>query len=322
MKHKEIVATLAKKRDYTSAQASKMLETLTLLINETLANGKYVSIPNIGLFQTEKRDECITVDAKTNERHLMPPKIEAICIPAEPFVGQNTDSDEQKVIEQSILNIKDFAKLLAGKENISQGEAEIFIEIFSEEIPTLLNQEKTLTIKSFGSLMLTAQPSENNNPPKQRLIFEPDSALSELVNKPFSHFEPVLLNEGVSFEHMDVYEQTQEDLSKENEELPHEDSDKKDDIPLTSSLLSDISKQVKEIVEPQNEKHQKVDTRLEEKTLPPEKTPTPYPRPIKTQHNKSFRHKKINPSKRRTAMWVAIGTVAVAITTIFFSSSD
>lgn len=328
MKHKEIASALATKTNYTPTQASNTLETLAMLINDALANAKQVIIPNIGLFQTVKKDECITVDAKTNERHLMPPKIEAVCIPAEPFVGQNIDSDEQEVIEPSILNIKDFGKLLAEKENISQEEAEIFIEIFSEAIPTLLNQEKTLTIKSFGSLMLTTQPSEESESPKQLLIFEPDSALSELVNKPFSHFEPVLLNEGVSFEHVDVQDETQpEEILEVKEEFIPKETSQNDDAPLTTTLISNISKQVKEIVESENQNDDCEKLECSEihgnKPRNEDKIPTP-PSPILTtplptkHHTEPFRNKQRKPKRRKNSMWIVVGTMAVAITAISF----
>ena len=41
-----------------------------------------------------------------------------------------------------------------------------------------------------------------------KITFTPDAVMRELVNKPFAQFQTVVLNEGVSFDDVDIQEET------------------------------------------------------------------------------------------------------------------
>lgn len=85
-----------------------------------------------------------------------------------------------------------------------------------------LATEKYVKIKGLGVFKLTevdSRESINVNTGERieiqghtKVSFTPDSALKELINKPFSHFETVLLNEGVQLE--DTKVETEEDVNE------------------------------------------------------------------------------------------------------------
>lgn len=134
------------------------------------------------------------------------------------------------------LNFQDLAELLAQKTSVSKKEAESFLREFFTTIPESITEKEPVKVKNFGTFKLTciqARESIDVNtgekieiPVHFRLGFAPAPALKELVNKPFSHFENVLLNEGISFEGVE------ESMSDENE-----DDDAQEEIPEDAPLI-------------------------------------------------------------------------------------
>ncbi len=108
------------------------------------------------------------------------------------------------------ITLSDLIDLLATRADISNNESDAFLKTFFEIITETLAKDEVVKIKDFGTFKLTpiqARESVDVNtsekieiPAHNRLSFSPATALKELVNKPFSHFETILLNEGVTFE--------------------------------------------------------------------------------------------------------------------------
>ena len=104
----------------------------------------------------------------------------------------------------------ELADMLAQKAGISKREAQQFLTDFVETIQDGVNNDKLVKIKGLGTLKVIdvdARESVNVNTGErvtidshQKLTFTPDAAMKELVNKPFSQFETVVLNDGVEFD--------------------------------------------------------------------------------------------------------------------------
>ena len=104
----------------------------------------------------------------------------------------------------------ELADMLAQKAGISKREAQQFLTDFVETIQDGVNSEKLVKIKGLGTFKVIdvdARESVNVNTGErvtidshQKLTFTPETAMKELVNKPFSQFETVVLNEGVVFD--------------------------------------------------------------------------------------------------------------------------
>ncbi|MDR1517965.1 MAG: HU family DNA-binding protein [Dysgonamonadaceae bacterium] len=82
MTHKDFVAELAKRLDWTQAKTADALDAAIDLINEKLAGNAQVSFPNFGTFETKKMSPRVSVNPLTQERFLVPPKIVANFKPA------------------------------------------------------------------------------------------------------------------------------------------------------------------------------------------------------------------------------------------------
>lgn len=114
------------------------------------------------------------------------------------------------------MTIQDIANVLVEKNNLSQAEAEAFVTAIFEIVEAGIETDKLVKIKGLGTFKVVnvdARESVNVNTGERVIIdshdkitFTPDSMMKELVNKPFSSFETVVLNEGIEFEDTPVQE--------------------------------------------------------------------------------------------------------------------
>lgn len=110
------------------------------------------------------------------------------------------------------LLIQDIINLLAEKQGMERAEAEALVKAMLELVESALATDKYVKIKGLGTFKLTEVESRESvhvNTGERieiqghtKVSFTPDNAMKELINKPFSHFEPVVLNEGVNLEAM------------------------------------------------------------------------------------------------------------------------
>lgn len=108
------------------------------------------------------------------------------------------------------LNIQNLIDLLAAKHGIKKKDSENFIREFFNLIEDSLEKDKYVKIKGLGVFRLIEvenRESVNVNTGERfeiqgynKISFTPDAALKEQINKPFSHFETVVLNEGIVFD--------------------------------------------------------------------------------------------------------------------------
>ena len=111
------------------------------------------------------------------------------------------------------LYTNDLAAVLMEKHGIGRLEALRFLEAFVETIQEGVTRDRLVKIKSLGSFKVVdvdSRKSINVNTGESvvidghaKLTFTPETALKELINKPFSAFETVMLNDGVSFDEVE-----------------------------------------------------------------------------------------------------------------------
>lgn len=116
--------------------------------------------------------------------------------------------------------MSDLADRLAEQAGMSKRDAQQFLSAVVETIQEGVNNDKIVKIKGLGTFKVIdveARESVNVNTGErvtidshQKLTFTPDSAMKDLVNKPFSQFETVVLNDGVDFD--DVNTESVEEL--------------------------------------------------------------------------------------------------------------
>ena len=108
------------------------------------------------------------------------------------------------------ISIQDLSSVLVEKRGLSKKEASNFISEMFDIVQQELEKDKLVKIKGLGTFKIIDvddRESVNVNTGERVLIeghgkitFTPDSLMKELVNKPFSQFETVVLNDGVEFE--------------------------------------------------------------------------------------------------------------------------
>ena len=111
------------------------------------------------------------------------------------------------------INLQQIAKALAQRKNLSQKDAEAFLREFFETIIQNVTDDKAVKVKGLGTFKLIEvleRESVNVNtgeriviPGHTKLSFTPDTALKDLINKPFADFQTVIINEGTSIEDME-----------------------------------------------------------------------------------------------------------------------
>lgn len=104
----------------------------------------------------------------------------------------------------------EFARVLAEKHGLQEKQARLFLKNFIAVINDGLRDDKLVKVKGLGTFKVieVKDRASVNVKTGERIVIEgrgkitftPDSVMKELVNKPFSQFDTVVLNEGVEFE--------------------------------------------------------------------------------------------------------------------------
>jgi nucleoid DNA-binding protein/phage tail protein X len=131
------------------------------------------------------------------------------------------------------LSFADIVDLFASKTGQTKKDAEAFLRELLDVMSSKINEEELLKIRDFGTFKVVEVESREsvdvNTGEKivinshKKITFVPDKTLKELVNKPFSLFNPELLNEGTDFENTEADSISFEDETEiDNDELEKE----------------------------------------------------------------------------------------------------
>ena len=112
------------------------------------------------------------------------------------------------------ISTLELASVLSKRYGLNKKAASAFVTSVFDVVQQALEKESVVKVKGLGTFKIIdvdARESVNVNTGERVLIeghnkitFTPDSLMKELVNKPFSQFETVVLNEGVDFAEADV----------------------------------------------------------------------------------------------------------------------
>ena len=124
----------------------------------------------------------------------------------------------------AMTNMKDIARCLVDKHGLKVADAEHFIALMIDVINEGVQRERQVKIKGLGTFKLTSVSSRESVDVntgeriviegRDKISFTPDNAMKELVNRPFSQFETVVVNEGVELED-ELEDQLEESTSVE-----------------------------------------------------------------------------------------------------------
>ena len=146
----------------------------------------------------------------------------------------------------SKLNVFDLSGVLMSKNGLGDKESRRFVKAIFDVIQECLDEDKVVKVKGLGTFKIIEvddRESINVNTGERVLIeghskltFTPDSVMKEIVNKPFSQFETVILNDGVDFPEPAIEEPISEEPISE-EPIPE------NPIPEDSILEDSISEE-------------------------------------------------------------------------------
>ncbi|MBR6828133.1 MAG: HU family DNA-binding protein [Prevotella sp.] len=141
-------------------------------------------------------------------------------------------------------------------------EAERFASVAFEVVKDGLKEDRQVKIKGLGTFKVVnieSRESINVNTGERVVIeghskisFTPDSTMKELVNKPFSQFDTVVLNEGVYFDDMGQTETDEETTDVESVTSVEKQSVSEPELDQIQEKVSVLEK-VEEVVEEGNQ---------------------------------------------------------------------
>lgn len=175
------------------------------------------------------------------------------------------------------VNIQNLIELLVEKHRITPKEAEEFVKTFFAVIEEGLEQDKYVKIKGLGTFKLIGVESRGSidvNTGERieiqghtKVSFTPDSALKELINRPFGHFETVILNENTVLEDTPIEKAGEDEL--EDVSIGQNVADELDTIseipsepasPLIESVIATEKVTTEEDADKQQEEEGKIST--------------------------------------------------------------
>lgn len=181
------------------------------------------------------------------------------------------------------ISIQDLSQALVARNGLDKRNAAAFVSAMFDIIQTNLEKDKIVKVKGLGTFKIIDvddRESVNVNTGERVLIeghnkitFTPDALMKELVNKPFSQFETVVLNEGVDFEDMKTQEEPPVDNNDYNDpsNMPLVDFGNGEDQKVVDIVEEDTPEWV---IEPVEKKSEPIVT---EKPTVPEPEPEPEP---------------------------------------------
>ncbi|WP_071146574.1 HU family DNA-binding protein [Bacteroides ihuae] len=157
------------------------------------------------------------------------------------------------------LNMQSLIDLLAEKRNMNKKDTELFVKEFFLLIEQTLENDKYLKIKGLGTFKLIdveSRESVNVNTGERfeiqghtKISFVPEASLRDAINKPFSHFETVVLSDNTVLE--DTLINSSEEDVDDNSTKFSDASEQSPEILISNTMEAEIAipKKVESIME-------------------------------------------------------------------------
>ena len=153
------------------------------------------------------------------------------------------------------LTIQDIAKVLVTKNGLKQSEANRFVTELFAIIHERLENNDQVKVKGLGTWkVITVDARESVSvrtggrvmiEEHSKITFTPDVTMKELVNKPFSQFETVVLNDNVEFD--DLKEQPADTDSEDiKDDMTEEEPIETQEEPAIAPLIEIPEESIKE----------------------------------------------------------------------------
>lgn len=126
------------------------------------------------------------------------------------------------------LTIQEVARVLAERNKLKVRECDVFAKTMFAVIQDGLERDGQVKVRGLGTFkIINVEARESVDvstgervviAARSKLTFTPDATMKELINKPFSQFETVVLNDGVEFEDLEPEDEVEPDTPDEPSE--------------------------------------------------------------------------------------------------------
>ena len=204
------------------------------------------------------------------------------------------------------LTLQELIDLLAARHQMEPQDADAFVRAFWALIEEGLKSDNYVKIKGLGTFKLIdteARESINVQTGERieiqshaRVTFSPEASLRDVINRPFAHFETVVLNESTNFDDLDevdeksdVDEVADEDIDQEIDQEVDQNVDQnvvvEEEIPMEEQRVVDEvqpieEEQAAEEVPQEETEAEPAEVVIEEETPIEEVTPNEEETPI------------------------------------------
>lgn len=169
------------------------------------------------------------------------------------------------------FTLEELSRLLASRHRMEETDADAFVAGFFALIEECLKKERYVRIKGLGTFKLVdVEPrtivdvnsgEKKNIASYSKISFTPEASLRDAVNKPFSHFETVILNENTHFDDIDETEVESSDAADSSDLSDLSDSPDLNDSSDRSE--SEAAEGVEEMSATENYSNQSLETETE-----------------------------------------------------------
>lgn len=233
------------------------------------------------------------------------------------------------------LTIQEISKVLITKNGLEQSEANRFATELFAVIQERLEKNDQVKVKGLGTFkVITVEARESVSvrtgsrvmiEEHSKITFTPDATMKELVNKPFSQFETVPLNDNVEFDDLKEqdddaeFEDIKNDLTEE-ELIQLEQMDKSEEPVSIRPVLTEPIKET----EPKPEMKPKVEEELqklpqEEPQIEPKEEPKEGPQDDieETSELVNFYDDEEESSSWNKWLWLGFAAICIACLSAF-----
>ena len=233
------------------------------------------------------------------------------------------------------LTIQEIAKVLITKNGLEQSEANRFATELFAVIQERLEKNDLVKVKGLGTFkVITVEARESVSvrtgsrvmiDEHSKITFTPDATMKELVNKPFSQFETVPLNDNVEFDDLkeqaddSEFEDIKDDLT-DDELIQLEQMDQSEEPVSIRPVLTEPIKET----EPKPEMKPKVEEELqelpqEEPQIEPKEEPKEEPQDDveETSELVNFYDEEEESSPLSKWLWLGFAAICIACLSAF-----
>lgn len=149
------------------------------------------------------------------------------------------------------LNIQDLIDLLAEKHGMSKKNADSFVKEFFQLIEEALENDKYVKVKGLGAFKLIdvgSRESVNVNTGERfeiqghtKVSFTPEPILKDIINKPFSHFETVVLNDSTVLEDTPIDNAPVDDMNEDEGGIEQKREESTTDVTVIDADAMDVA---------------------------------------------------------------------------------